>query len=163
MKLGQMELDDLLFSYLDEIRELVSPETWGSAALNCSKNELLIMLLLYRRQEVNMTQIADYIHVPLNTATGIVDRMEKKKIAERNRSREDKRVVAISLTEEGERQLQDIMNEFAGYGRKIIGALTAEELEMAGRIMDKVLAALRDTKTEQKAAPKKKVRKIEIE
>ena len=86
MKLGQMELDDLLFSYLDEIRELVSPETWGSAALNCSKNELLIMLLLYRRQEVNMTQIADYIHVPLNTATGIVDRMEKKKIAERNRS-----------------------------------------------------------------------------
>ena len=41
------------------------------------------------KTQVNMTEIAEYIHVPLNTATGIINRMEKNGLIERTRSQED--------------------------------------------------------------------------
>lgn len=162
LKLDQNELEGIFFEYFDRIKILISSETWENALLNCSKNELLILLLLYRRQEVNMTQIAEYIHVPMNTATGIVDRMEKKKMAVRQRSREDKRVVTISLAEAGKEQLGSIIREFARLGEKVTGALTPEELETAGRIMDKVLQVLTAEQEEIPVTPKK-VRKIVID
>lgn len=163
MKLDQNKLEEIFFEYFDRIKTLISSETWENALLNSSKNELLILLLLYRRQEVNMTQIAEYIHVPLNTATGIVDRMEKKKLAVRQRSREDKRVVTISLAEAGKEQLGSIIQEFVRLGEKVTGVLTAEELETAGRILDKVLLVLTEEQAEDKPAVLKKVRKIVIE
>ncbi|MCR1840040.1 MarR family winged helix-turn-helix transcriptional regulator [Murimonas intestini] len=163
MKLDQNKLEEIFFEYFDRIKTLISSETWENALLNSSKNELLILLLLYRRQEVNMTQIAEYIHVPLNTATGIVDRMEKKKLAVRQRSREDKRVVTISLAEAGKEQLGSIIREFVRLGEKVTGVLTAEELETAGRILDKVLLVLTEEQAEDKPAVPKKVRKIVIE
>lgn len=163
MKLDQNKLEEIFFEYFDRIKTLISSETWENALLNSSKNELLILLLLYRRQEVNMTQIAEYIHVPLNTATGIIDRMEKKKLAVRQRSREDKRVVTISLAEAGKEQLGSIIREFVRLGEKVTGVLTAEELETAGRILDKVLLVLTEEQAEDKPAVPKKVRKIVIE
>lgn len=163
MKLDQNKLEEIFFEYFDRIKTLISSETWENALLNSSKNELLILLLLYRRQEVNMTQIAEYIHVPLNTATGIIDRMEKKKLAVRQRSREDKRVVTISLAEAGKEQLGSIIREFVRLGEKVTGVLTAEELETAGRILDKVLLVLTEEQAEDKTAVPKKVRKIVIE
>ena len=69
-----------VYAYVEQIKELISSDLWGNLLLDCSKNEILVLWFLYRQQEVNMTQIAEYIHVPLNTATGIVARMEKKKL-----------------------------------------------------------------------------------
>ena len=73
--------------YIEEIKELLSLDLWSNIFLNCTKNEVLIFWLLYQKGEVNMSEIAEYIHVPLNTATGIVSRMEKKGLIERNHSK----------------------------------------------------------------------------
>lgn len=59
--------ETMIFEYIDKIKYLLSPEIWGNGLFNCSKNEVFV-LLLYRRSDVNMTQIADYLRVPLNTA-----------------------------------------------------------------------------------------------
>ena len=93
MKIDKNNLEDILFEYIDQIKVLISPETWENILLDCSKNELLILLLLYRRTNINMTQIAEYIEVPLNTATGIVARMEKKQMVCRERGKEDKELL----------------------------------------------------------------------
>ena len=91
----QLEMEQVLFDYMDQIKYLMSADLWGSEVLNCSKNELFVLFLLYRKESVNMTQIAEYLNVPLNTATGIVSRMEKRALLSRTRSLEDKRVVTI--------------------------------------------------------------------
>ena len=80
MNPGIKELEQGIFEYIDKFKLLVSPQTWENVLMDCSKNEVFVMLLLYRRDEANMTQIAEYIQVPLNTATGIVARMEKKEL-----------------------------------------------------------------------------------
>ena len=95
-----------IFQFIEEIKEVLSTDIWSNILLNCSKNEVMIFWLLYRKGEANMTEIAEYIHVPLNTATGIIAKMEKQDFIARNRSKEDKRVVIIELTEKGNMQVQ---------------------------------------------------------
>lgn len=65
-------LEDMLFKYIDEFKILFFPEQWANVFLECSKNEILTLLLIYRKYSVNMTEVADYIGAPLNTATGVI-------------------------------------------------------------------------------------------
>lgn len=163
MRLDADNLENILFEYLDQIKVLISPEIWGNILLDCSKNELLILILLYRKTEVNMSQAAEYMQVPLNTATGIVARMERKKMINRGRSREDKRVVTITLTDNGKQQIKNILEELFYYGQRILESLTMEELALAGHVLDKVIAVLGEEQKKGAERPVKKVRKIDIE
>ena len=109
MNINFDNLEDTLFEILDQVKVLISQETWENILLNCTKNEMLVLMLMYRSSDVNMSQIAEYLNVPLNTATGIVTRMEKKDMVARVRSAEDKRVVLIVLTEAGQVQINTMM------------------------------------------------------
>lgn len=155
------ELSQFIIDYIEEVKELISSDLWENVFLNCSKNEVLIFWLLYRKEEVNMTEIADYIHVPLNTATGIIGRMEKNGFIMRMRSKEDKRVVHIRFSEKGMAQFEALVSELFRYGMQVAGCLTKEELDLLYKMTEKVLGVLRQEK--QKETASRKVRKIEIE
>ena len=146
---------------IDEIKELLSSDIWENIFVNLSKNEILIFWLLYLKKQVNMTEIAEYIHVPLNTATGIVSRMEKDGLIERTRSSEDKRVVLIVQAEKGKQQFQKLFVKMLHYGTKIFDTFTDAEIELFFKMMDKVKGVLQEDKKEETAP--KKVRKITIE
>ena len=155
------EVFQMIAESVDEIKELLSLELWNNIFLNCSKNEVLIFWLLYQSSEVNMSEIAEYVHVPLNTATGIVNRLEKNEMIIRTRSKEDKRVVLIEFSEKGRAQFQNLMNELFYYGMKVMDSLTKEETELFFKMLAKVKDVLRQGKKEETAP--KKVRKISIE
>jgi len=157
-------LEALIFEYLDKIKYLLSPEIWGNEIFNCSKNEVFVLLLLYRRSDVNMTQIADYLNVPLNTATGIVARMEKRDVVLRERSSEDKRVVTIRLTEVGRASIKNILTEMIRYGQLIMDGFTTEEVNLVFKLVDKVIDILnQDTGKTSEKQTSPKIRKIIIE
>lgn len=150
-----------IINYIEEVKELLSSNIWDNIFLNCSKNEVLIFWLLYRRNEVNMTEIAEYIHVPLNTATGIINRMEKNELIVRNRSKDDKRVVLIGFSEKGMVQFQSLVNELMYYGMTVMSSFTKEEIELFHKMTNKVKEMLRQEKKKEETP--KKVRKIAIE
>lgn len=147
--------------YIEEIKELLSSDIWENIFLDCSKNEVMIFWLLYQRGEVNMTEIAEYIHVPLNTATGIITRMEKNELIVRTRSKEDKRVVLIGFSEKGMTQFQKLVNELMYYGMKVMSSFTKEEMDLFYKMTTKVKEILREEKRKEDLP--KKVRKIAIE
>ena len=155
------DIFEMMIRYVDEIKELLSSEIWENIFLNCSKNEILIFWLLYLKKEVNMTEIADYIHVPLNTATGMIGRLEKNGLVERTRSAEDKRVVLIRFSEKGSRQFQKLMGELLRYGGKIFSEMTEEEVQLFFKLIEKAKRVLKEDR--KKEEPQKKVRKIVIE
>jgi len=157
-------LEAIIFEYIDKIKYMLSSDIWGNEFFNCSKNEVFVLLLLYRRNDVNMTQIADYLNVPLNTATGIVARMEKRDFLVRERSSEDKRVVTIKLTKAGRATIRDILNEMIRYGQLIMDSFTREEVQLVFKMVDKVMDTLSQdaSKTAEKQT-KPKIRKIMIE
>jgi len=151
----------MIKDYIEEVKELLSSDIWENIFLDCSKNEVLIFWLLYQRREVNMTEIAEYIHVPLNTATGIINRMENNELIVRTRSQEDKRVVLIGFSERGMAQFQNLVNEMMYYGLKIMSSFTKEEMDLFYKMMTKVKEILRQEKKKEETP--KKIRKITIE
>lgn len=161
MKITAMEFEQEIFGFVDSMKDLLSPEIWENILLDCSKNEMFILWLLYRQKEVNMSQIAEYIHVPLNTATGIIARMEKRELVIRERSIEDKRIVTIRLGEQGMTQMQAAIREFSYYGTQICAAFSQQEMELFFRMMKKLMEIMRRERNENTG--KAKIKKIMIE
>ena len=160
----QLEMEQVLFDYMDQIKYLMSADLWGSEVLNCSKNELFVLFLLYRKERVNMTQIAEYLNVPLNTATGIVSRMEKRALLSRTRSLEDKRVVTIGMTDAGKEQVKVVVKRLLHYMNLVFDSFTAEEVQLTFRLIDKVINVIgREAMEPVKPVKKQVIRKITIE
>ena len=155
------QIEQQIYKYVDQVKDLLSSEIWENILLDCTKNEILVLWLLYRSQEVNMTQIAEYIHAPLNTATGIITRMEKRKLISRQRSQEDKRVVTITLGIKGEAQIQSIIKEVVFYASKIMQSFSQEEIKLFIRMMDRVVDIMKEERIQD--MQHQKVRKITIE
>ena len=155
------DISQMIIDYMEEIKELLSSDIWENIFLNCSKNEVLVFWLLYRRTEVNMTEIADYIHVPLNTATGIISRMEKSGLVIRTHSKEDKRVVNIGFSEKGMEQFETLIGKIISYGMQIVESFTKEEMALFYNMTSKTMEVLRQENRKEKTP--KKIRKIKIE
>lgn len=161
MQIEEKQLLKSIFEYGDKIKDVLAGETWQNILMDCTKNELLILWLLYRQNDATMTQTAEYIHVPLNTCTGIVSRMEKRDLVLRKRSEEDKRVVTLQLNSQGKVQIEKIMEKILFFSNRIMRDLSAEEATLIIKILDKVPVILKDS--QELSSQRKKIRKIVIE
>jgi len=66
-----------------------------------SAPQLHCLLALHEYGPLPPSQIAKTIMVDSSTVTGIIDRMELKGLVERSRTSPDRRVIMVSLTEDG--------------------------------------------------------------
>jgi DNA-binding MarR family transcriptional regulator len=159
------KMESTVFNYIDEFKVLFFPEQWSDIFLDYSKNEILALLFLYRRKNANMTEIAEYIMAPLNTATGVIGRLEKKLMVERIRSAEDRRIVLITLTEAANKVIEMEKAMITKYFIEVYGRLTEEEISSALSIYNKVLGVFRGIKNpiKEEEIPVKKLKRITIE
>ena len=157
--------EEIIFNYIDEFKVLFFPQQWSHIFLDFSKNEILALLFLYRKKDANMTEIAEYIMAPLNTATGVISRLEKKLMVERIRSAEDRRIVLITLTNAACIVVEKEKSKITKYLIEIYGSLTQEEISSALSIYKKVIGVFKDGVNEVKEhdIPVKNIRKIRIE
>lgn len=160
-----LNFEAMIFDYIDEIKFLFFPDQWSSAFLDYSKNEIMVLLLLYRKKSANMTELSEYINAPLNTTTGVVGRLEKKQMVERKRDQEDRRVVNIVLTSKAKEFIDQEKKIVEYLINEILKRLTDEEKVTAINIFNKVLSVLKEQKNESKGLdePVKKVKRILIE
>jgi len=160
-----LDIESIIFDYIDQFKFLLFPDQWSSVFLDYSKNELLALLFLYKNKTANMTEIAEYITAPLNTTTGVVGRLEKKKMVERRRGNEDRRVVNIVLTKCAEEFIDQEKKFIEYYFKEIYKALTEEEKKAALSIFTKVVAVLKKGNNTSNGENKeaKKVKRIIIE
>jgi DNA-binding MarR family transcriptional regulator len=163
MKEGTLE--GFIFEFIDQCKFLFFPEQWNNTFLDYSKNEVFALFYVYRKGSANMTEIADYLGVPLNTATGIISRLEKRGVVGRERDLMDKRVVTIAISEEGKAFMISQIMELERYYQLFNGAVTDEEklvlFRIATRFIDIMTSDL--AKKEQVEETKKTIRKIIIE
>ena len=159
------DYESIIFDYIDQIKFLFFPDQWNSALFDYSKNEVLALLFLYRNKKANMSEIAAYINAPLNTATGVISRLERKLMVERIRDKDDRRVVNIVLTKKAEEFIDDEKKSIGYYFKEVYEKLTDEERLVAMSIFNKVLFVLKQGKSNTNDLEKsaKKVRRITIE
>ncbi len=99
---------------------------WQQGAL--SMVHLNVLMLIQSNGALPMSRLADLLDVSVASATGIVDRMEKRGVVERRHSETDRRVVEIHLTRRGTAVFTVMDAERRKRLKKLVGTMSDTEL-----------------------------------
>lgn len=103
-----------------------------------SNQELRILDCLGKEGPQMMSTLADYLNLAGNSVTTIIDGLEKKSLANRQRSDEDRRVVRVKLTEYGHKIYNDVDRATLQFFQAVLDPLTADEQEILSILIRKV-------------------------
>ncbi len=158
------EYNEIFGLAMDTFRKMLYPEEWIKLDLQLSKSELLTLLQVDRNGEIIMSRIADYINIPMSTATGLIERLVKKGYIERVRNESDRRIVTIRLSEEGKKLAGEIKARISEVIGTVLEALTEEEKKLLMSVFTK-LSGIFSGKGNENDSGKERgtVKKIEIE
>ncbi len=133
-----MKRSEELSTYIEALvyRMKVSERT------NCdvvSLQEMQVISYLGTHPSAKMTQIAEYLLLGLSSVTAIVDRLVAKKITQRSRSDDDRRVVLVSLTEEGDMIARTNREQKRDLAEQMLAALDETDQKRLVTIMRKIV------------------------
>ena len=160
-----MDIEYVTDLLLNNLKKFFFPEEWLNFDLKFSKTELFSLLLIEKKKEIIMTELAEYIHSPMSTATGIINRLVKEGYIVRERSEHDMRIVVLKLTEKGIEEIQRFKELISEYKNKVAEKLTQEEKQFLAQIASKILNILTEELVVQpdNQQDEHAVRKIEID
>ncbi len=113
-------------------------------ARNLTGPQLTVVKMLHHLGDLNLSELSDRIRAKNSTVSGIIDRMEREELVRRVRSREDRRVVHIRLTERGRELAEGVPIPPMEIFQAAIGSLEPEELSTVLRILLKVAGRVED-------------------
>ena len=70
--------------------------------LDMTYTQYIAMMVLWEHKEVTVKELGQYLYLDSGTLTPLLKTMEKKGWVERNRSKEDERVLNVTITEQGD-------------------------------------------------------------
>jgi DNA-binding MarR family transcriptional regulator len=114
---------------------------WVAEELTFGQTRLLF--LLSKNGPSPVSRVAEWLGVGMPAASGIVDRVERHGLVERQHRMDDRRVVECNLTDKGRQLIEQISGMRTEVFRRTIGVLDDEELAELGRIMKIVLERLK--------------------
>jgi len=97
---------------MDELGPIIAGER-AAFAHRChersiSMTHLHLMTILETHGPLPMSRVAELLGCGLPTATGIVSRMEERRLVERMHDSEDRRVVTLRLADEGAAEIREL-------------------------------------------------------
>ncbi len=105
--------------------------------------QLRILFRLEHDGSATMSQIAEWLEVTLPTATGIIERIERRGLVERRHGADDRRIVECALTARGEVLLAEIVGIRDEATRAALSVLTPDELVQVDDLLARIAARLR--------------------
>lgn len=104
-----------------------------------SKLDLLLLLVLHDgRDLVTPSGIADRLGIRRASVTALLDWVEKRKWIIRNQSDEDRRMIHVSITEEGRELVKQVLPAFWSTCASLLDGLTEEERTTFEKILIKL-------------------------
>ena len=100
--------------------------------------QLTVMKMLEQIGDLSLSELSERIRAQNSTVTGIIDRMEREGLVCRERSKSDRRVVYIRLTEKGAKLAREIRVEPLEIFRSALTSLTQADLRDLLRILMKL-------------------------
>jgi DNA-binding MarR family transcriptional regulator len=131
-----------LNAYMDHILHallLVDSPIVEKVTGELSMQKLRAIYFLGKNSNSIQRELADYLGVSVSNTSVMVDALVKKQLVVRHRSDEDRRVVRISLTKEGQVIYRLMLDHHLRLCEQILQPLTLEEQETLLRIFDKAM------------------------
>jgi len=101
---------------------------------------VLVMFVIDKAGPIPMTRVAELIGSGLPTATGLVNRMVERGLVRREHDTRDRRVVLVSLTEEGAAEVRELHE---ARQRRMADAIA----QLSGPEQDTLLAGIRSLRS----------------
>ncbi len=104
------------------------------------KKELSILEFIGNSQDIIMRDIADFLKASVSTVTGIVDKLVHKELVLRHYSQEDRRIINIALSTQGDEMFKLYKDAKRKMGSAILSALDEPEQDKLIELFEKVTA-----------------------
>lgn len=111
------------------VERYVYAEATKGPSAELSRQEIVVLRLLGFHGLRTMTQLAEEAGVAAATMTGIVDKLVGLALVRRQRKKDDRRVVEVSLTPEGGVAFADSVELHMRMAREMLMALNEQEQE----------------------------------
>ena len=105
--------------------------------LDLTYSQYLVMMVLWENDGLTVNQIGEKLYLDSGTLTPLLKRLEVKSLLQRNRKKEDERVVEVSLTEQG----KNLQMKACAIPGKMVEKLniSADDLAELKTTLDKIL------------------------
>ena len=108
--------------------------------LDITYPQYLVLMVLWEKDEVNLSTIAEKLQLQSNTLTPLLKRLQQRGFLERKRSETDERNIVITLTEKG-KKLKDQACDVPGLLAEQI-PLSMEEAKELYRLLYKMIGEM---------------------
>ncbi len=105
--------------------------------LDMTYTQYIAMMVLWEHKQLTVKELGEYLYLDSGTLTPLLKTMEKKGWVERNRSKEDERVLNVTITKQGEalrEQALSVPEQMAGCVH-----LKQEEIAQLYQLLYKIL------------------------
>jgi DNA-binding MarR family transcriptional regulator len=92
-----------------------------------SRSELAVLRALAAHEHATMSELTDSLGIACSSATGVVDRLVERGLAERTRPADDRRTVNVTLTKRGRHMHQTYNKDRINLGRGMLEPLDPAE------------------------------------
>jgi DNA-binding MarR family transcriptional regulator len=118
------ELADVMFT---AFRLMKAKMSFTNNFIHLSILQFHALMYLYHNKNVDMSDIADYFHIELPSATSLVNKLYEHKLVTRFEDPDDRRLVRITLTDEGSTLIKKAMCERRKKLENMLSYLTDKE------------------------------------
>jgi DNA-binding MarR family transcriptional regulator len=116
---------------------------------NISVSNIVVIDILKEKGSCSMRQISEALNLTMGAATGIIDKMTAAGLVKRERQKDDRRVVKVSLRPGGHK-VHEKINKFRGdVTADLFSALTEREKREYLRILKKMYFGITGTGNEE--------------
>ena len=127
--------------FIDTFENLSRIERHNQTVIGIKKSEARVLLCVEflqneKKCKVNISEISKNLSITPPSATEFVKNLINKGYLEKNISQEDKRSIEITLTDEGEKIVQDLKNYFNSLFYGIIERLGKEKSNLLIELLD---------------------------
>ncbi|MCG0239584.1 MAG: MarR family transcriptional regulator [Firmicutes bacterium] len=119
---------------LARLFRLIRTRDAGATGISPSQRAVLRAL---EESPLQISEVAATLGVTLSAATGLVDRMARNQLVERERDQADRRVVWVRLTEAGRQAARAAEEERRRVLQEVFAPLSDEELQTLANLLER--------------------------
>lgn len=121
-------------------------------ALPVSFSQWVVLMHLAQQEHMSATQLSAHLGQDMGALTRVVDELERRGFARRERSRRDRRAVEIALTAAGRREAKNASRAVVELLNRLVEPFTDQEVDTLLALLQRLHAHLQQA-VEPQAAP----------
>lgn len=111
-------------------------------SLPISFSQWVVLMQLTRQEHISATELSEHLGHDMGALTRVVDELERRGFARRERSRRDRRAVEIAITAAGRRQARNAKRIVVELLNRLVDPFTDEELDTLLPLLQRMHANL---------------------